>query len=109
MAKEMAAGRWRGQAKDSEEDKARKDVPKPYMSAQYREDTMHTTGRGTEAHLWGERDGWAEASLASCASCQYTKWSNQSHVPARVQDLLAIAVKLVQVAQSCWAGRISCG
>lgn len=47
MAKEMAAGRWRGQAKPEEAAATgKREVPKPYMSAQYREDTMHTTGGG---------------------------------------------------------------
>ena len=48
MAKEMAAGRWRGQAKPSEspDNNDKREVPKPYMSAQYREDAMHTTGMG---------------------------------------------------------------
>ena len=49
MAKDMAAGRWRGQAKPeggaAEAGKdGKKPVPKPYMSTELREDTMRTTG-----------------------------------------------------------------
>ena len=48
MAKDMAAGRWRGQAKPDTAEANGKDgkkpVPKPYMSAELREDSMHTTG-----------------------------------------------------------------
>ena len=51
MQKEIEAGRWRGQDKAGDRDSgaaagpAAKPVPKPYLSAQYREDTMRTTGR----------------------------------------------------------------
>lgn len=52
MQKEIEAGRWRGQDKDGAgggdadgKGGAAKPVPKPYMSAQYREDAMRTTGR----------------------------------------------------------------
>lgn len=48
MRKEMEKGTWRGQDKKAEAAKAAgpgtKPVPKPYMSAQYREDSMRTTG-----------------------------------------------------------------
>jgi hypothetical protein len=55
MQKEIEAGRWRGQdkegagAKEGADGKegaaaAARPVPKPYMSAQYREDSMRTTG-----------------------------------------------------------------
>lgn len=48
MAKDMAAGRWRGQAKidgaEANGKDGKKPVPKPYMSAELREDSMHTTG-----------------------------------------------------------------
>lgn len=52
MRKEMEAGTWRGQDKEAlDAGKAtaqgQKPVPKPYMTAQYREDSMRTTG----AHL----------------------------------------------------------
>ena len=51
MQKEIEAGRWRGQDKASSDrdggaaaGPAAKPVPKPYLSAQYREDSMRTTG-----------------------------------------------------------------
>jgi len=50
MQKEMEAGQWRGQDKQKLADDqaaqqgANKVAPKPYMSAQYKEDTMRTTG-----------------------------------------------------------------
>lgn len=49
MRKEMETGSWRGQDKDALEaakagGQGQKPVPKPYMSAQYREDSMRTTG-----------------------------------------------------------------
>lgn len=49
MRKEMETGSWRGQDKGALEaakaaGQGQKPVPKPYMSAQYREDTMRTTG-----------------------------------------------------------------
>ena len=51
MRKEMEAGQWRGMDKQKlAEDQAAqqgaaKVAPKPYMSAQYKEDTMRTTGQ----------------------------------------------------------------
>ena len=51
MRKEMEAGQWRGMDKQklAEEQAAQqgstKVVPKPYMSGQYKEDTMRTTGQ----------------------------------------------------------------
>ena len=53
MRKEMEAGQWRGMDKDkAAQDQAAgqgsaKVAPKPYMSAQYKEDTMRTTGNAT--------------------------------------------------------------
>ena len=53
MRKEMEAGQWRGMDKDkAAQDQAAgqgsaKVAPKPYMSAQYKEDTMRTTGDAT--------------------------------------------------------------
>ena len=50
MRKEMEAGQWRGMDKEKavQEQAAgqgsAKVAPKPYMSAQYKEDTMRTTG-----------------------------------------------------------------
>ena len=50
MRKEMEAGQWRGMDKQkaAEEQASQqgsaKVAPKPYMSAQYKEDTMRTTG-----------------------------------------------------------------
>ena len=50
MRKEMEAGQWRGMDKEkaAQEQAAgqgsAKVAPKPYMSAQYKEDTMRTTG-----------------------------------------------------------------
>jgi len=41
MQKEMEAGSWRGKAKDDSANSAR---VKPNVLAQYREDTMQTTG-----------------------------------------------------------------
>ena len=51
MRKELEAGTWRGQAKDAPDGKsgAKKPVPAPYMSAQYKEDSMRTTGESTAA------------------------------------------------------------
>ena len=51
MRKELEAGTWRGQAKDAPDGKpgAKKPVPAPYMSAQYKEDSMRTTGTPTAA------------------------------------------------------------
>ena len=51
MRKELEAGTWRGQAKDVPDGKpgAKKPVPAPYMSAQYKEDSMRTTGSSTAA------------------------------------------------------------
>ncbi len=55
MRKEMEAGQWRGQDKQKlAEDQAaqqgaNKVAPKPYMSAQYKEDTMRTTGNNLPA------------------------------------------------------------
>ena len=51
MRKEMEAGQWRGMDKQklAEEQAAQqgstKVAPKPYMSAQFKEDTMRTTGQ----------------------------------------------------------------
>ena len=53
MRKEMEAGQWRGMDKDkAAQDQAAgqgsaKVAPKPYMSAQYKEATMRTTGNAT--------------------------------------------------------------
>ena len=46
MRKELEAGTWRGQAKGEAAGAAgpKKPVPAPYMSAQYKEDAMRTTG-----------------------------------------------------------------
>jgi hypothetical protein len=49
MRKEIEAGRWRGQDKEAaaaaeNSKQGQKPVPKPYMSGQYREDAMRTTG-----------------------------------------------------------------
>lgn len=50
MRKEMEAGQWRGMDKEkaaAEQAAAQgsiKVAPKPYMSAQYKEDSMRTTG-----------------------------------------------------------------
>ena len=50
MRKEMEAGQWRGMDKEkATQDQAAaqgsaKVAPKPYMSAQYKEDNMRTTG-----------------------------------------------------------------
>ena len=46
MRKELEAGTWRGQAKGEAAGGAgpKKPVPAPYMSAQYQEDAMRTTG-----------------------------------------------------------------
>ena len=49
MAKDMEAGRWRGQAKPEQAGAegakdGKKPVPKPYMSTELREDNMRTTG-----------------------------------------------------------------
>ena len=49
MAKDMEAGRWRGQEKPDAGGAngaahGKKPVPKPYMSTELREDNMRTTG-----------------------------------------------------------------
>ncbi|CAL5224657.1 g7376 [Coccomyxa viridis] len=55
MRKEMEAGQWRGMDKQKlAEDQAAqqgaaKVAPKPYMSAQYKEDTMRTTGAASRS------------------------------------------------------------
>ncbi|BDA49532.1 Peptidyl-prolyl cis-trans isomerase-like 2 [Coccomyxa sp. Obi] len=53
MRKEMEKGTWRGQDKEAEAAKAAgpgaKPVPKPYMTAQYREDSMRTTGAASRS------------------------------------------------------------
>ncbi len=60
MRKEMEKGTWRGQDKEAEAAKAAglgtKPVPKPYMSVQYREDSMRTTGAVHIAAMrcWGQ-------------------------------------------------------
>jgi len=61
MRKELEAGTWRGQAKDAPAagaPGAPKPVPAPYMSVQYKEDTMRTTGAALPVrrrHMWRSR------------------------------------------------------
>ena len=78
MAKDMAAGRWRGQAKPEAADgaaKAGKEVPKPYMSTELREDSMRTTGRAPAAFaaMWFSGPVRKDATrLRGCAGCMHT-------------------------------------
>lgn len=49
MQREIASGRWRGQAKVNDGQGGTKQVPRAPLSAQYKEDAMHTTGAASRS------------------------------------------------------------